>query len=180
MALTAQDMYIMETFTNHPVIADLTAGADWGSISDWYATNPKATLDTTIMLLSIIDRAKFFECVDFHKWYSDFNYKLQAGGGKSVLGYTLEQIKGISTLLLVDLVNYNLTEHSMPMLVTDMFKRETTQTLNHFMICLGCDEILEEETLSRIGIELSGYPRWVSIGLSESPTYSDCLDVYSS
>jgi hypothetical protein len=179
MALTANDLAIMEGYSNHPVILSLTSEVNWDAIRDWYIEVPSITLPEAIGTLSILDRGKFFAHVDFQKWYSDFCLKLHAGGGIPILGYSLEQIKEVSKLLLITLLDFRMTRHSMQELVTEMFSRKTNDALFYLLLCLGCDEIIEQQTLSILWIELVDAPRWQAIGLSAEPTSTDCLNVYS-
>jgi hypothetical protein len=177
--ITSNDIAVMESLASHPTLSQFISAQDWTAVAMWYESVPSPTLDAIISYMSPLDRHKYFQYVDFQVWYSQFNLKLHQGTALEVMGYNLAQISQFSTLLLIELISYSLTSQSMQDLVTYMFRRKVFTALYYFLVCLGSDGVFEPTTLQLYAIELSPTPRWQTLGLSEAPTYSECLDVYT-
>jgi hypothetical protein len=177
--MTEQDAAILSSFVGHPALTILWSSESWDLIVDWFNEVPDPKLSEIIGYLSLLDRAKFFSYVNFQDWYSQFNLNLHNGGGVPVMGFSVDEVKLFSSRLLTDLLGYGLIEHSMQSLITEMFSRKTQSTAFYFLVCLGCDEILEQKTLSLLGIELGGVERWKSAGLSAPITPEDCESVFT-
>lgn len=178
MSLTPAEEATLDMFTGHPDLTILWSAEQWDLIAEWFSANPEPTLKGIISFLSVLDRAKFFSYINFQDWYSQFNFKLHTGGGVPALGFSVEQIKGVSLQLLTQLLDYGLIEHSIQSLITEMFARKIDLAMYYFLVCLGCDEVLEQKTLFFIGIELGGVPRWQSAGFSRAITAEDCQSAF--
>lgn len=173
--LTESELVILASHgTKHPALQQWIVGENWEAIADWYDQNSQATVRELVSYLSLQDRVNFFNYINFQDWYSQFCQKLIEGDVALVFGYSLSQIKNISSQLLVQLVDYKLLSFSLQNLVTECFRRELFETVVLMVVCLGANRILESYTMLLYQVEFANYKRWEALGLSNSPTYEEC------
>lgn len=163
---------------NHPSLQKWIFYQNWESIANWYDQKSNATVKELVSFLSLQDRVKLFQYINFQDWYSQFCQKLIDNDINFVFGYSLEQIKQASSDLLIDLIEYKLLSFSLQNLLVECFRRNLTSTIIILIICLGANRVFENYTLFLFQIELANYKRWQALQLSLAPTILECETVF--
>lgn len=159
---------------NHPALQTWITQENWEVIASWYDQNSQASIKELVSYLSLQDRVNFFSYINFQDWYSQFCQKLIEEDVELVFGYNLNQLKEISSQLLVDLIEYRLLSFTLQNLVTECFRRELFETVILLVVCLGSNRVFEPYTMLLYQVEFANYKRWQALNLALAPTAEDC------
>lgn len=181
MALSQQELATLDYFcTDHNSLSAYIAAQDWPSIEIWFTEVPSVSLETVITLLSPYEKYRLFSVIGFPEWYSSYCLKVHEEVDLvPVLGLTTADFAGYLDTLLGLILLYGLTSHSLHDIVAVAFKRNMLDLIQVLLVCFASDGILYGDTLLHIKVETATYPRWLSLGLTSSPTAAELQAVLS-
>lgn len=181
MALSVEELQVLYAHGhNHPALKQWIIDENWEAIASWYNSIPVPDGPVLGTWLGFDEREKFLMLPSFNKWYGEFCGKVFRDENIApIRSFTRENIEDMATLIWTQVNEHKLADKEMLHIVPNLLNRAkgasiTGSAIQNLFICLASDGVFNVYTIFIYSIEFSPYLRWQSLGLSETPTSSNC------
>lgn len=149
-------------------------GNDYTAITAWYADSPTGALKDLSCLLPAWDRHHYFKHSSFTDWYAELCKSIAEDTTIKIFGLTNDQINDLSLDLLGQIIDHDLSGHTMQSLIQELMKHGFSTELDLILKCLAANGQFNQHTIFALNIDLNNdNSRWQNLGLSAAPTETE-------